>query len=270
MAKTVTPVDDSTLGGNYTLSKFIANVKNTGLARQNRYLVLINNGGRDSKLPTNLFSNNDFLVLFCESATLPGLEISTAQTRTYGEVREFPYDRVFDNVPMSFYMDNNMQIKNFFDRWMELIVDPVTRDIGYYSSYISTVTIFQLDLRGNETYMVQLFEAYPKALDAMTLNYGSRDVHTLRVSMNYKYWTSNIIQQDMSAQNDVPGLFAQAAVFANDIAQGNFRNLTGFAQFGAVNVAKEYFKNFTNFQNSIIPGTGSGAITQGTIKSFLS
>ena len=66
------------------LKEFISLVKTRGLARINRYDVSI-------KFPRQKGDAQKIATLFCDSVSLPGANIATAQMRTYGEVREMPY-----------------------------------------------------------------------------------------------------------------------------------------------------------------------------------
>ena len=69
------------------LNDFIAQVKQTGLSRTNRYSVIMN---PPMSLMTgqNAFAQNfqDIrqLLMFCDQIQLPGLNLSTTQNRTFG------------------------------------------------------------------------------------------------------------------------------------------------------------------------------------------
>ena len=52
-----------------------------------------------------------------------------------GEFREVPYEKLYEPINMTFYVDNDMQVKKLFDEWMSLISDPSTRTYNYYNNY---------------------------------------------------------------------------------------------------------------------------------------
>lgn len=168
------------------LKDFIANVKTGGLMKTSRYSVLM-------QTPTSIQGKQKAdirkVLLFCSDIQLPGLNITTAQNRTFGEVREAPYDRIYDNVNLTFYVDQNMDVKEYFDAWINSIQNPQTRKFEYYKNYITEMYIQVEDARDDSRYLVILHEAYPKGLSPIQLGYDNKEVMKLQVSMNYRNWT---------------------------------------------------------------------------------
>ena len=121
-----------------SLDRFIAEVKRFGLSRSNRYTVRFTP-------PVSIFHDMSSLLLLCDQVNIPGLSYSTVQNRTYGELREVPYEKLFENLNFSFYVDKRMEVKAMFDRWMEYIQHPIRRTFNYYDSYI-TVSYTHLKL----------------------------------------------------------------------------------------------------------------------------
>lgn len=171
-----------------TIKEFTAAVKNNGLARTNRYAVIMS-------LPKGMVFNNDITkkaLMFCDQVQLPGTNFSTTQNRTFGEFRETPYEKLYEHINLSFYVDRDMQVKELFDRWNDTIYNPVTRTFNYYNNYTTDITIEVQGLDGQPNYWVDLHECYPKSIGAVQLDYASRDVMKLSVSMAYKWFeTSN-------------------------------------------------------------------------------
>lgn len=170
-----------------TLNEFISIIKGDGLAREYRFEVVITPPfALSSRLGTT-----EKLILYCQSASMPGISFLSNPVLTYGEPREVIYNRTFEPVELEFLVNSHMEVKTYFDEWANSIVDPVTRMHSYYSDYIGTVDISQLlySIDGNETrYTVRLFEAFPKAIQPIQYNYSSKEVTKLRVTMQYKYW----------------------------------------------------------------------------------
>ena len=117
------------------------------------------------------------------------MNYSTAANVTYGESREIPYTRLYDNISMSFYVDNDMTTKRYFDDWLFSIQDPSKRVFNYYENYITDIIIKIEDLNNNTAYGIKLIEAYPKTISAIDLDYSSKEVMKINVNMAYKYWT---------------------------------------------------------------------------------
>lgn len=168
-----------------SINAFIASVKTEGMARDNRFEMVITP-------PSSLYgsSPNQKLVLHCQTVQMPGLNFNTAPVLTYGEQREAVYNRLFEPIQAEFILDNSMEVKKFFDAWQNLIIDPTSRMVNYYQNYIGTVEIYQLDYTEQErvVYAVKCHEVYPKTVSPISYSATSKDVTKLQVSLQFKYW----------------------------------------------------------------------------------
>lgn len=216
------------------INDFIAAIKTTGLARSNIFEVQFN-------LPTLLkskrpSSNLQKLLMYCESTSLPGVTISTNQIRTFGEIRETPYEKLYDNIQLSFYIDNTFEIKSLFDDWADIIQNNNTRNFNYYKEYTTDIIIKILDKNNQARYEVTLYESYIKNIQPIQLDYGSKEIAKLVVTINYKYWKKT--------ENGV----------SNNI--NSFIN--GFSAFSdSIQIPSDYFKSFSDFQGKFNTYTAS-------------
>lgn len=173
-----------------TLNEFTANIKNEGLMRSSRFAVTM-------QTPRSLGSsvkNLRKILLYCDSVNLPGITLETTLAKTFGEYREVPFNKLYDNINMSFYVDNGMSVKRMFDSWMGAIQNPTTRSFNYYKDYTTDITIEVFDVADKSRYQVVLYQCYPKAINPVTMDYSAKDVMKMTVSMNYKYWISSAVQ----------------------------------------------------------------------------
>jgi hypothetical protein len=166
------------------LKDFISQIKKGALARNNRYAVLFTTPEKIN--PADLRT----VLLFCDQIQLPGVNYSTVQNRTFGEFRETPYEKLYDNLSMSFYVDNEMKVKSLFDDWIGIIQDPEKRTFSYYNDYTSKMTIEVQDLQNNTRYEMTLWECYPKNIGSIQMDYANKEYMKMQVTMQYKYWTS--------------------------------------------------------------------------------
>jgi len=90
-----------------SIERFIAQVKTESLARSNRFAVLFNPPAGVS--PATL----DNVLLFCDSIQIPGVNYSTVQNRSYGEFREIPYERLYEAINLTFYVDASLHVKHY-------------------------------------------------------------------------------------------------------------------------------------------------------------
>lgn len=214
------------------LNDFIGQVKSEGLMRNNRYIITM-------PLPRGLLSTNmnmQKVLLLCDSISVPGVTLSSTPARTFGEIREMPYEKVFAPANLSFYVDNKMEVKKLFDNWQGIIQDPQSRTHGYYFNYTTNIDITILDVYDNSRYQVTLHEAYLKDISAIQLDASNRDVMKLNTTIQYKYWTSTDAYASVS-HPDNRGFFEKI-----------FDDLFGDSLTG-------YFDDFTGFQSSFNQNT---------------
>lgn len=180
-----------------TLNQFIGSVKG-GLARTSHFAVSF---VMPKCLDASRFGKDvlEKVLLFCEQTQLPGLNVATTPIRTWGETREMPYERMYEPITFTFYVDKEMKVKLFFDQWITSIQDNQTRHMNFYENYIVDVNVEVYDVADNSRYKATLFEAYPKTISAVEMNYGGKDVMRVQVTFAYRYWTTNQMSTVTSA-----------------------------------------------------------------------
>jgi hypothetical protein len=213
------------------INNFVASIKNNGLARTNRYAVML--GGITWADPA-LMKNT---VMFCDQIQLPGTNMNTSDIRTYGEIRKTPYERLYEDINMSFYVDTDMSVKTLFDYWINQIQDPVTRNWNYYENYTSDITIEVQDIQNKTRYNMRLREAYPKSIGAIQLDYNSKDVMKLSVNFAYKFYEVGGVQ---ALQNGEVISYPGSVNTSDDALTGLTNRLKNFAigSAGAYGVTK--------------------------------
>lgn len=182
-----------------SLQSFISEVRTRGISRTNRYEVII-------PFPNTDNAGSNLVTMFCEATNLPGMNVATTPARTFGEIRQMPYERLFDPVNLSFYVDGNMETRAAFERWIHLVFNQTSRTIGYYSDYIRDVVIHVKDLEDKTTYTVTLYEAFPKSISTVQMSSESREVMKVQVQMEYKYWKSSLSSSINAKTTDATNL----------------------------------------------------------------
>jgi len=175
---------------NFSLKNFQAQVRTGGLARPNRFEVLIN---LPPALTNNKYSTNDakLLSLFCESTNLPMQTIGVKTQRIQGPAYQRPVsvDYGGEGITMTFLLDQKMDVKGLFDSWMSKIIDPFQYFVYYQQTYVTTVQINQLDQKDKTVYSVLLEDAFPRSVALLELNNSAQNqVHKLNVTFSYRRW----------------------------------------------------------------------------------
>jgi hypothetical protein len=155
-------------------------------------------------LPPGIGNRNvEVLNLNCYNAQIPGISVATTD-KDLG-YRSVAYQKLYDDVLLSFYCSEDLSELEFMQDWMKLISNPTNNRLGYYSEYASTIEIIHL-ARGNKyiketqglalpkddnkkTLVTTLHEAYPKKIDPMQLDYSSNDIMRMTVNFTYRHYT---------------------------------------------------------------------------------
>ena len=199
------------------ISDFVSRMKTGGMARTNRYSIVLTN----PKSVVAYVQDMEKILLFCDSINLPGININTAQIRTFGEMREMPYEFNYDPIQVSFYVDGQMLIKDYFDQWINSIQRGETRTLNYYKQYICPqMQIYVEDVQDKKTYEVELYEVYPKTVSPIQMGYDQKDIMKIQVTFMFKYWKSRMVENDFKAnwtQYDAEADFLKTQRAYNDI-----------------------------------------------------
>ena len=212
------------------LNNFITNITGKGLSKSNYFSAII--------YPPPLMLQSNFTLpitstnfsLQCDSASIPGLSLMTNDVSVYGEARQMPTQRLFSEMSLSFYADINLNIKKFFDSWMNFIINPNTRTCRYYNDYVTQMDVVVHDKNLNVRYKVKLFECYPKAIQDIGLDYSDAAPMKLRVAIQYKYYTI----EDVSIEKE-----KMEAIINNSINSNIITPIKTLSYIGLNNVATD-------------------------------
>jgi hypothetical protein len=180
-----------------SISNFLAQVTKLGLARQNRFEVQI----------PNLFGDERLISLFCQSATLPGASLALKKQTLFGPAYIRPASINYgESITLSFLCDKDMLVRKAFDKWIHSIVNPSSFTVNYKDEYARTITINQLDEKENYTYTIQLIDAFPTVIGALSLNQAALDrFHILPVTFSYRVWETGDITNTDIFQSTIVG-----------------------------------------------------------------
>ena len=139
-------------------------------------------------------------ALRCQEFVFPGRNLDTEpDTNIYGPTREIVQGYSFADVTAQFACSSDMKEKRFFETWQRLAYNPQTWAMQYYSDYVGSIKIFQLDETNKQRYGVELVEAFPKSIDQQLLDYSQKtQIHSVAVSFSYRYW------KDLKDEADLP------------------------------------------------------------------
>jgi len=124
----------------------------------------------------------------CEIAQLPGRNFSTMEQKTYGPVQKFPYWTNYNDIDMTFIVDDTMDTKVAFDTWMNYINPNTNFDFNYKETYVAEIVIDQYNVVGDISQSITLVDAFPINVNQLDLDWSSDSFHKLTVTFAYTYW----------------------------------------------------------------------------------
>lgn len=165
------------------LSDFTAQLKTRNVSRPAQYLVEI------TTPPMFNPQNEKVLVsMWCAAIQTPQTTIFTRDEYIEdGTRRKYAFDQDYQNLTLTFYLDQEYKIKQFFDEWKNRIV-PNRRNFEYPNSYTADkLNLSILNQDDRVTYVYEYSRIFPKSINAVDLSYANgNQVATLTVDFVYE------------------------------------------------------------------------------------
>lgn len=153
-----------------SITEFSAELRKRNIARPNLYHVSI-------LAPTGLLSKNpdmNLISMWCSTANTPQVSLLTNDSfYEAGVRRKFAYDQDYSDLTLTFYVDQDYKIKNFFDEWKYAIV-PNNRNFNYSDNYTAESLILTIiNQADKDTYKYEFSRIYPKTISPIELSYAN-------------------------------------------------------------------------------------------------
>ena len=143
--------------------------------------------------------------LRCETINLPGRNMSTVtDSYIYGPTREVVEGVTYaEDLTLTFQSSSGLDERKYFEEWQQNMFNPDTWNLGYYNDYVGAVEIYLLDKQDQRRYGLKLWEAYPKTINATTLDMGANnEIIKVEIAFAFRYWTSLDIKQQSPSLTD--------------------------------------------------------------------
>ena len=157
------------------------------------------------------------------AVAFPGVQLQAEEdTNIYGPPRKIVRGQTFAEIVTQIRCSADMREKNFIDTWQRLAAPRTDFSVGYYSDYVGTLQIFQLDHENKRRYGVELVECYPITMAEQSLDYSTQNaISFLNVTWSYRYW-KNLTDE---AELPKPLLDRIGEVFVNTVERNIRRQL---------------------------------------------
>lgn len=157
-----------------------------GGARANLFKVICN-------FPGVAGGNTELASFMIKGASLPASTIAPVEVSFRGRKLKVAGDRTFEAWTITVINDNNMSIRNSFEKWMNYINQHLANQGATNpASYQTDMEVQQLDRAGKVVKKYKFRGVFPTSISAIDLNFETNDaVEEFTVELNYQYWDAN-------------------------------------------------------------------------------
>jgi len=144
----------------------------------------------------------DKLGYLCSEATLPVSSYATAEVKDnfMGIPQEFAHTRLYTDMDMTFYIDDDYTVLRFFEGWMDYIgggnskgepaaatvSGSIYRRFNFPDNYkIQTLKVIKFERNFKKKLVYNFVNAFPKGLTAVPVSYGPADLLKVTVTFNF-------------------------------------------------------------------------------------
>lgn len=177
--------------------------KHQGIARTNRFAIFmsppeaaflnldiqsqaLNLLSGNSFRPSSLINDPRDMAILCESASLPGRQVTTTEFQAVRQTLKIPSGLILDDVSFTFHLTNDYYIKKMFDNWINAVLDIKNYRTPYLKDYARDVVIQQLNQQNLPVYGIKLKDAFPITLNTIELSNADLD-NTTRFTVTFTY-----------------------------------------------------------------------------------
>lgn len=137
---------------------------------------------------SNIISGEDAMYLV-KSATMPGSTRDEGTLNWQGFDYKYATKSTYGDITISFNVDINANIRLQFERWMNLIHNPVDNTYAISSLYMQNQTLQMVGYAGANIMEFTLHHAWPKEVAQISMDYSTSEVATFDVTFSYQYHT---------------------------------------------------------------------------------
>lgn len=140
---------------------FLSDAGTNGYGMSYRFLTFIESPWLDDNFKFKSSQMDKRLTLRAFSVNVPSKYFSTLDRDIAGPKRRIPYTGTFDDdLTMQFYCSPDMAEYGFMQKWMDGIVDPVTRYVSFYDDFAKNTAITLVFIPNTMKTLDQMISAY--------------------------------------------------------------------------------------------------------------
>ena len=223
-------------GFGFNIGNFKAEMDEYSILQNHSYLVSFAPFSSISRTATDLnryiMNDNDTLILRCDQAVLPGIRFmnqDNIRRYGYGPVEVHAHGVQFTDITLTWIVDRNAKIVDFFNKWMKTVVNFESEgggkmegndqrfgsvayspyEVGYkddYSNSLMAIYVYDNTLTKSIEYL--LYDVFPIRINDTDVAWGSNDT-MLKLSVSFAFTDVKI--KTPRAFSDLPAKVQAAA-----------------------------------------------------------
>lgn len=197
----------------FNVSEFRSGISGlNGLLKPNLVLITIT---PPTTLSGNPVGDTEQISLLANAITIPGISFETADVmrQGFGPVERRAMKPTFPQSTVTFYLDNDNKVLEFFTRWAQSVsqfdgssgetsVTPggaFFGEMGYYDDYTTRVQAEMFTPNGDGVVKYTMEGAFPQLISDISAGWAQNDeVATLSVQFTYRYWVNELTEATTS------------------------------------------------------------------------
>lgn len=172
----------------YNNKNFSAFIASNAPQRSDRFEVLI-------PIPEALSdaypgTGSQIVSLMCEEASLPGYSATNTPVKigAWTEFRNQNLEFITQDVVFTFLSDDSLAIRGLFEKWIELTVSPVSKEVAWPVEVQRDLIVRALDRQDNVRAEYVIIDAIPKLVNINQLSWSNTALLRISVSFAARKW----------------------------------------------------------------------------------
>jgi len=130
------------------------------------------------------------ISLMCEEAQLPGYSATNVPVKigAWTEFRNQNLEFLTQDVVFTFVSDDSLAIRGLFEKWIELTVSPVSKEIEFPVLIQKNIIVRALDRQDNVRAEYLLLDCTPKLININQLSWSNTSLMRISVSFSARKW----------------------------------------------------------------------------------
>ena len=99
-----------------------------------------------------------------------------------------------DTAAFTFFCDDNWDARTYFENWMTLIADPLSKEVAFPEDYTGSVEVYTLDREDNRVTRWKLYDAFPRLMNILPMGQSAEGIVRVNVTFAFRRWTSRGVE----------------------------------------------------------------------------